>query len=74
MCYGRPMTNTTVPTITLQCANDHDIQVPATQTSGYACCQDCESWADVSHAFGNVGWCTVCGGVDGDHTDGCARA
>lgn len=69
------MTNTTTaPTVTLQCAEDHDVTVPAIMSSGTMACpvEGCDSHADVSHAFRHVGWCTVCGGVDGDHDDDCA--
>lgn len=30
--------------------------------------------ADVAHAYGTVGWCTVCGGVDGQHLCGCRHS
>lgn len=66
------MTNTA--TVTHQCDNGHDVVLPATVISGNAQCgiTGCDDpWVDISHGYRHIGWCTMCGGIDSEHTDDC---
>jgi hypothetical protein len=58
------------------CSADDVVSSPAYVTCGTAYGAVADDGhthaADISHAFRHGGWCTVCGGTDDVHADGCA--